>query len=124
VVGVLGIGTSWFWFPKWKNTPAWAEEFINKEFEVLTPDNHWDLKRVVLPSIGLPAGLGCLAYLLWYLSYPWNWVALLILVAVTVLKIIWSARLQRRAFKPLTWVTLVGFGLGVIVGALLFTFRG
>jgi hypothetical protein len=124
LLGVLGIGTSWFWFPKWKNTPAWAEEFINKEFEVLTPDNHWDLRRVVLPSIGLPLGLAGLACLLWYLSYPWNWVGILILVVVTVLKIVWSARLQRSVFKPVTWVTLIGFGLGVVVGALLFAFRG
>ncbi len=38
VIGVIGIGTSWFWFPKWKDTPQWAEEFIDKEFNVLTPD--------------------------------------------------------------------------------------
>lgn len=124
LIGALGIGTSWFWFPKWKNTPVWAEEFINKEFEVLTPDNHWNLKRVVLPSVGLPAGLAGLAALLWYLSYPWNWVGILILVIVTVLKIVWSARLQTSVFKPVTWVTLVGFGLGAVVGAVLFIWHG
>jgi len=100
LIGVLCLGTSWFWFPKWKQTPAWAEEFINKEFEVLTPDNHWDLKLVVLPSIGLPLGLAALAALLWYLSYPWNWFGILILVVVTLLKIVWSARLQTSVFKP------------------------
>lgn len=120
LVGVLGIGTSWFWFPKWKHTPAWAEEFINKEFGVLTPDNRWDLRRVVLPSVGLPLGLASLAALLWYLSYPWNWVGILVLVIVTVLKVVWSARLERSVFKPVTWVTLIGFGLGAVVGALLF----
>jgi hypothetical protein len=120
LVGVLGIGTSWFWFPKLENTPAWAEEFINKEFAILTPANRWDLKRVVLPSIGLPLGLASLAVLLWYLSYPWNWLGILILVVVTLLKIVWSVRLQSSVFKPVTWVTLVGFGLGAVVGALLF----
>ena len=120
LVGVLGIGTSWFWFPKLKNTPIWAEEFIDKEFAVLTPDNRWDLKRVVLPSIGLPLGLASLAVLLWYLSYPWNWLGILILVVVTLLKIVWSVRLQSSVFKPVTWVTLIGFVLGTVVGALLF----
>ena len=95
-----------------------------KEFEVLTPDNRLDSRRVVLPSIGLPLGLAGLAALLWCLSYPWNWVGILILVVVTVLKIVWSARLQGSVFKPVTWVTLVGFGLGAVVGALLFVLRG
>ena len=124
LIGVFGIGTSWFWFPKFRNTPVWAEEFINKEFEVLTPDNRLDSRRVVLPSIGLPLGLASLTALLWYLSYPWNWVGILILVVVTVLKIVWSARLQGSVFRPVTWVTLVGFGLGAVVGALLFVLRG
>ena len=124
LAGAFGIGTSWFWFPKWKNTPAWAEEFINKEFEVLTPGSHWDLRRVVLPSIGLPVGLAGLAGLLWYLSYPWNWLGISILVAATILKIIWSARLQRSVFKPVTLITLIGLALGVVVGALLFVLRG
>lgn len=119
-VGVLGIGTSWFWFPKWRNTPVWAEDFINKEFEVLTPDNRRDLKRVVLPSMGLPLGLAALAVLLWYLSYPWNWFGILILVVVSILKIVWSARLESSVFRPVTWVTLMGFGLGAVVGAVLF----
>ncbi|HUU64725.1 MAG TPA: hypothetical protein VMW37_01315, partial [Dehalococcoidales bacterium] len=118
------IGTSWFWFPKLKNTPVWAEEFINKEFEVLTPNSRWDLRRVMLPSIGLPLGLAGLAGLLWYLSYPWNWSGILILVVVTLLKIVWSARLQSSVFKPVTWVTLVGFGLGAVIGAILFVLRG
>jgi hypothetical protein len=124
LAGAFGIGTSWFWFPKWKNTPAWAEEFINKEFEVLTPGSHWDLRRVVLPSIGLPVGLAGLAGLLWYLSYPWNWLGISILVAATILKIIWSARLQRSVFKPVTLITLIGLALGVVLGALLFVLRG
>jgi len=124
LIGVLGIGTSWFWFPKLKNTPVWAEEFINKEFEVLTPNSRWDLRRVMLPSIGLPLGLAGLAGLLWYLSYPWNWSGILILVVVTLLKIVWSARLQSSVFKPVTWVTLVGFGLGAVIGAILFVLRG
>ena len=124
LVGVLGIGTSWFWFPKCKNTPVWAEEFINREFEVLTPGNLWDLRRVVLPSIGLPLGLAGLAGLLWFLSYPWNWVGILVLVVVTVLKIIWSARLDRSVVKPVAWVTLGGFGLGTVLGALIFVWHG
>ena len=123
LIGVLCLGTSWFWFPKWKQTPAWAEEFINKEFEVLTPDNHWDLKLVVLPSIGLPLGLAALAALLWYLSYPWNWFGILILVVVTLLKIVWSGRLESSVTKPVMWVTLIGFGLGAVIGALIFVWR-
>lgn len=124
LAGAFGIGTSWFWFPQWKNTPAWAEEFIDKEFEVLTAASHWDLRRVVLPSIGLPIGLAGLAGLLWYLSYPWNWLGMSILVAATILKIIWSAKLQRSVFKPVTLITLIGLALGVVVGALLFVLRG
>ena len=120
LIGVFGIGTSWFWFPKFRNTPVWAEEFINKEFEVLTQGHRLDSRRVVLPSIGLPLGLAGMSALLWYLSYPWNWVGVLILVVVTLLKIVWSARLQGSVFKPVTWVTLVGFGLGAVVGAILF----
>jgi hypothetical protein len=120
LVGVLGIGTSWFWFPKRKNTPTWAEEFINKEFEVLTPDNPWDLRRVVFPSVGLPLGLAGLAILLWYLAYPWNWLGMLILIAATILKVVWSARLYQDVFRPVTRVTLIGFGLGIAVGVLLF----
>jgi len=122
VIGVLGIGTSWFWFPKLKNTPTWAEEVINKEFEVLTPHNRWDLRRVVLPSVGLPVGLAALVCLLWSLSYPLNWLGILITVVVVVMKIVWSTRLQRSILRPLTWVTLIGFGLGALVGALLFAF--
>ena len=57
LIGVIGIGTSWFWFPKWKQTPEWAEDFINKELETLTPENPWDAKRVLLPSFALPFGL-------------------------------------------------------------------
>lgn len=120
LVGVLGMGSSWFWFPKWKHTPAWAEEFINKEFTVLTPDNRWDLKRVLLPSIGMPLGLATLAVLLWYLAYPWNWVGILVLVIVTVLKIIWSAKLEGTVLHPLTRIVLIGFGLGAIAGVPIF----
>ncbi len=79
---------------------------------------------MVLPSVGLPLGLAGLAALLWYLSYPWTWVGILILMIVTVLKIVWGARLQRSVFKPVAWVTLFGFGLGAVVGALLFVLRG
>lgn len=122
LVGALGIGTSWFWFPKWKNTPAWAEEFINKELEVLIPVNRQDLKRVMLSSIGLPLGLAGLAALLWFLPYPWNWLGMLIFVIATVFKIVWSGRLHRDVFKPVTWITLIGFGLGTVVGVLLFRF--
>ena len=124
LAGVLGMGSSWFWFPKWKHTPAWAEEFINKEFEVLTPDNRWDLKRVVLPSIGMPLGLAALAVLLWYLAYPWNWVGILVLVIVTVIKIIWSAKLEGTVLNPLTRIVLIGFVLGAIAGAFLFAWYG
>jgi hypothetical protein len=124
LVGVLGMGSSWFWFPKWKHTPAWAEEFINKEFEVLTPANRWDLKRVLLPSIGMPLGLTALAALLWYLAYPWNWVGILVLVIVTVLKIIWSAKLEGTVVNPLTRIVLIGFGLGAIAGVLIFVWYG
>lgn len=120
LAGILGIGTSWFWFPKWKRTPEWAEEFIKKEFEALTPDNPYDLSHVVLPSIGLPLGLASLVILLWYLAYPWNWLGMLIFVTATILKIIWSTRLHQEVFQPVTWVTLIGFGLGIAFGVLLF----
>jgi hypothetical protein len=119
LAGLIGIGTSWFWFPKLKYPPAWAEEFINKEYAILTPENRCNLKQVVLPSIGLPLSLAGLAALLWYLSYPWNWVGIFILAGASVLKIAWSARLERNVFKPVTWVTLIGFGLGAVVGVLL-----
>jgi hypothetical protein len=124
LAGVLGMGSSWFWFPKWKHTPAWAEEFINKEFGVLTPDNRWDITRVVLPSIGMPLGLAALAALLWYLSYPWNWVGILVLVIVTVFKIAWSARLEGNVLNPLKRIVLLGFGLGIIPGVFLFVWHG
>jgi hypothetical protein len=99
LIGAVGIGTSWFWFPRLKAPPPWAEEFINKEYSVLTPQNRLDLKRVVLPSIGLPLGLAAMSALLWFLSFPWNWVGILILLVVSVLKIAWSARLEKSAFR-------------------------
>lgn len=116
VIGTIGIGTSWFWFPKWKNTPDWAEEFINREYEVITPANPWDFKRVILPSIGLPLALFSLMAFIWFLSYPWNWLGLLIFVLLSLTKIIWSARLQRTIVAPITWVLVIGYVLGVIVG--------
>jgi len=74
----------------------------------------------LLPSIGMPLGLAALAALLWYLAYPWNWAGILVLVIVTVLKIIWSAKLEGTVLNPLTRIVLIGFGLGAIAGVLIF----
>ncbi len=122
IIGVIGIGTSWFWFPKRKNTPEWAEDFINREREVLTPANLWDFKRVILPSLGLPIGLAGLVVLLWLLEYPWNWLCILIYLMLSVAKIIWGARLQKTVLVPVTWVVVLGYILGAVVGAPLFVF--
>ncbi len=122
VIGVIGIGTSWFWFPKWKNTPDWAEDFINREWEVLTPANPWDFKRVILPSIGLPVGLAGLAAVLWFLEYPWNWMGIFIFLLLSVAKITWGARLQKTVLAPVTWVVVLGSVLGAVVGVPLFVF--
>jgi len=124
LIGLLGLGTSWFWFPGPQNPPLWAEQFINQELEVLTPGNHRDFKRVILPSIGLPLGLAVLITFLWRLDYPWNWVCLGILVIVSILKIAWSARLESSVFKPIIRITLLGFCAGVIIGTLLFVLQG
>jgi len=119
VIGVIGLGTSWFWFPKWKGTPKWAEEFINKEFDVLTPANAWDFKRVILPS-ALPLALAGFYALLWFLSYPWNWLGISVIILLTIVKVIWSAKLEGTVLNPLTRIVLIGFGLGVVAGILLF----
>lgn len=116
LVGFIGLGTSWFWFPKPRNTPKWAEDFINKELEILTPDNPWDLKRVILPSIGLPLGMAGFATLLWLLTYPWNWLSLSIFVLMTVSKVIWSARQEETVVTPLVRLILAGYALGAVVG--------
>jgi hypothetical protein len=120
MAGVIGTGSSWFWFPKLKNTPPWAEEFINKELEILTPDKRWDIKRVVLPSIAIPLGLAALAFFLWYLDYPWNWAGILVLLIATVFKIIWSAKLEGTVLNPLKIIVLAGLALGAIAGVILF----
>lgn len=123
IIGVIGLGTSWFWFPKWKNTPKWAEEFINKEFDVLTPANVWDFKRVLFPSIGLPLVFGGFYALLWFLSYPWNWLGISIFMLITISKVIWSAKLEGTVLNPLTRIVLIGCGLGAVVGVILFLFN-
>jgi hypothetical protein len=122
LIGFIGVATSWFWFPKWENTPKWAEDFINRELEVITPENHWDLRRVILPSLGLPIFLGGFLALLWFLPYPWNWLALLIYVLVTMAKIIWSGRQEKGVTKPLVWIVLIGYALGVVAGIPLLLF--
>ncbi len=122
LIGFIGVGTSWFWFPKLKNTPEWAEKFINSELNVLMPENPWDLKRVILPSIGVPLALGGLMALLWFLPYPWNWLALLIYILMTVAKVAWSVKLETAVMKPLLWIILIGYALGIIAGIPLFLF--
>jgi hypothetical protein len=120
LIGALGMGSSWFWFPKWKRTPDWAEKFINKEYEVLTPENRLDFKRVILPSFGMPLGLAALAVLLWNLAYPWNWVGILVMVILTIFKTIWSSNLEGSVLNPLRYIVLLGFILGTIAGVFIF----
>jgi len=62
------------------------------------------------------------AALLWLLPHPWTWLGLFIFVVMTVVKIVWSARLEKSSLKPVTKVVLIGYALGIIVGAFLFVF--
>ena len=45
---------------------------------------------------------------------------ILVLVIVTIIKIIWSAKLEGTVLNPLTRIVLIGFVLGAIAGAFLF----
>lgn len=119
LIGIIGVGTSWFWFPKPSCTPAWAELFIDKEFEVLTPASRWDFKKVIAPSL-LPLALAGFYSLLWFLPYPWNWVGISKMIVLTALKMAWSARLESSVSRPLTRIVLLGFALGTAVGVFLF----
>ena len=118
-IGIIGVGTSWFWFPKPGRTPPWAEVFIDKEYEVLTPGSRWDFRRVIAPSL-LPLALAGFYSLLWFLPYPWNWIGISKLIVLTALKMAWSARLESTVARPLTRIVLLGFALGTIVGVYLF----
>ncbi len=45
IIGILGVSTSWFWFPKPKKNYPWVEKFIDIEMNYITPP--WTLKKVI-----------------------------------------------------------------------------
>jgi len=107
-VGVFGIATSWFWFPKPKRPPQWAENFIDKEFETIQPsENPWGLRRVA-QIILIIAAVAIMCAALWLLPHPYNWLGLIVLAVGAVYKTIWSARLHRSVLGPILMVNLVG----------------
>ena len=106
-VAIFGLSTSWFWFPKPKNPPAWAEKFIDKELE-------W-LKNPLKNAMGIVFGAVVMGILTWAL---WNNNVLIssVLLGITIVgKIIWSALLERSVAKPLTILVLGTYLIAAII---------
>ena len=122
-LSITAIGTSWFWFPKPAKTPQWAEDFIDRELEIMTPENVRDFKRVVLPSIVTPLVFGGYLVILWTLRLPWNWLALSGYTILSIAKIFWSVGVEKSVARPLILINLAGYILGIIVGIPLFFFQ-
>jgi len=119
-VGLFGLATSWFWFPKPKRPPEWAENVINKEFEVIQPsDSPWGFRRVA-QIILVVAAVAIIGAALWLLPHPYNWLGLIVLAVGAAYKTIWLTKLHRSALTPILVVNLVGYLLAGIILVLLF----
>jgi len=113
-IAIFSLSTSWFWFPKPKHPPVWAEKFIDKELE-------W-LKNPLKNAVGIMfaiAGMGILTWALWNN----NVVVSFVLLGITIVgKIIWSSLLERSVAKPLTILVLGTYLVAVIVLLLFLAF--
>ena len=91
LLGLLGLSTSWCWFPRPKSVHPWVEKFINVEKRYITPP--W-----TLPKVG--SLIGVLAFVIVGLTMFWFQnlkPALLLMFLGGLAKSFWSVKVSGRA---------------------------
>ena len=91
LLGIFGISTSWFWFPKPKKTHPWVEKFIDIEKKYITPP--WTFLKV-LPLIVTFVGLIVITLAFWYHNAK---LGLVILIFGSLYKGVWSYIVAKKA---------------------------
>jgi len=114
-IAVFGLSTSWFWFPKPKKTPTWAEKFIDKEGEWLQNLRRGGLKEIGWIVFAIVV-MGILIYTIWSNNLAFSLIMTGFIIGT---KLIWSAMLERSVAKPLTILVLATYLVSVIVLALI-----
>ena len=114
-IAVFGLSTSWFWFPKPKKTPTWAEKFIDKEGEWLQNLRRGGLKEIGWIVFAIVV-MGILIYTIWSNNLTFSLIMTGFIIGT---KLIWSAMLERSVAKPLTILVLATYLVSVIVLALI-----
>ena len=114
-ISLFGLATSWFWFPKPRNTYPWVERFIDTEKDYLTPP--WTLQKVL--GLGLTA-LFLIATTLIFWTHQLAW-GLLLYAGGSLFKSIWSLFAAKRAGIPAAIIGLISaLGSGLIYAWLKF----
>ena len=114
-IAVFGLSTSWFWFPKPKKIPTWAEKFIDKEGEWMQNLRRGSLKEVGWSVFAIVV-MGIWIYTIWSNNLAFSLIMTGFIIGA---KFIWSAMLERSVAKPLTILVSATYFVSVIVLALL-----
>ncbi|MBI4244682.1 MAG: hypothetical protein HY606_11380 [Planctomycetes bacterium] len=102
-IAIIGLSTSWFWFPKPINTPIWAEQLIDKELE-------W-MKNKKKNLIGVLSSIIVIGSFFWVLYNNYIIPSTVILIVSIAGKLIWCAKLDKNAAIPLTVLVLASYAI-------------
>lgn len=110
-LGVLGVATSWFWFPRPATPRTWVERFIDIERRYMAPP--WTALKL--------AGLAMTAMILVVSTVAfWRHDGILGLTIVAfgaLLKAVWSLKVARAAGIP---AALIGIFVATVAAELLY----
>jgi hypothetical protein len=108
-LGLVGVATSWFWFPKPRVVPRWVDRFIDIERTYLTPP--WTSAKMLGFTITL-------LYLALTIAAFWNRrleLALGFVLAGCLLKAVWSVAVARRAALGAVIISLVSAAIAGLI---------
>lgn len=91
LIGLFGLSTSWFWFPKPKKVNPTVERFINIEREYLTPP--WTLVKVG----GLISVISFILLATLMFWYRWVETALFLMCIGGIAKSFWSIKVAGKS---------------------------
>jgi len=107
-LGLIGLSTSWFWFPKPKAVHAWIERFIDVEKRYITPP--WELKKV-LSIVFVLVFLIIVTVVFWYHDAR---LALVIFIVGALYKAGWSLCVSRKAGIPAAVIGIISAVLAAV----------